>query len=63
MKPRLNPFVRSAVLATFFATLNATAATFVWDGNISGNDGNWATDTNWTGTPPDDANVTGGSPR
>lgn len=44
---------------TAFASAGAHAATFAWNGNAVGNDSNWATDTNWTGTPPDDANVVG----
>jgi len=62
MKPRVNSFVRSAALASSvllsLATLS-TAATFQWDGNAVGNDGDWARDANWTGSAPDDANLTG----
>jgi fibronectin-binding autotransporter adhesin len=57
-KPKSNPFIALAALATGFATLTSPAATstFQWNGSTSSD---WATDANWTGTAPDDADVSG----
>lgn len=56
MKSKSNPFLFLAAFATAFSSLSSTAATFQWNGSTSGD---WATDTNWTGTAPDDVNATG----
>jgi hypothetical protein len=56
MKSNIHRFLRSAYFATTFVTMSASGATFQWNGATS-ND--WATDANWTGTAPDDANVSG----
>jgi autotransporter-associated beta strand protein len=47
-----------SLAATFF-TSAATADTYQWNGDAIGNDGDWGTDTNWTGIIPADTNITG----
>ena len=56
MKSHTNPFLHSAFFAIILATMNASGAIFQWNGATSSD---WATDANWTGTAPDDANVSG----
>jgi autotransporter-associated beta strand protein len=61
MKPKSrNKSALALVTAiTVFTSAGVNAAIYQWNGNAVGNDSNWATDSNWTGTAPDDANVVG----
>ena len=60
MKPKsTRQFLALVTSITAFSSANVHAATYQWNGSASGNDSNWATDSNWTGTAPNDTNPTG----
>lgn len=60
MKPKsTRQFLALVSSITAFASASLHAATYQWNGSAIGNDSNWATDSNWTGTAPNDTNATG----
>jgi fibronectin-binding autotransporter adhesin len=59
MKPISKYLPALVSLTAALSTLSAIADTYQWNGDAVGNDSNWATDTNWTGPAPADADVTG----